>query len=164
MHEKLNKTTWQQHLHFTFVDNMFHHSKYTHLILVFDFILTRIISEGLNFNRFYVFNTKEFALVPDCYISEVASFANISQSDSVLVQFLSLLNQNLVFENEYGISVGERRFGASCNTKQRQVMTTTGVKGASLSELQLIRRSLLSGTIAFLWVIKSKSWLNWSVR
>jgi len=123
---------------------------YTHLFFVFDFIFTRILSEWLNFNRFYVFNTKEFALVPDCYISEVASFANISQSDSVTVQFLSLLNQNLVFENEYGISVGERRFGTSCNTKQRQVMTTTGVKGASLSELQLIRRSLLSGTIAFL--------------
>lgn len=65
------------------------------------------------------FNTKEFALVPDCYISEVASFANISQSDSVLVQIVSLLNQNLVFENEYGFRVGERRFGSSCNTKQK---------------------------------------------
>lgn len=77
------------------------------------------MSEGLNFNGFYVFNTKEFALVPDCYISEVASFANISQSDSVLVQFVSLLNQNLVFENEYGFRVGQRRFGSSCNTKQK---------------------------------------------
>lgn len=127
--------TQQNNMTTTFGDNMLYHSKYTHLVFVFDFIFTRIISEWLNFNRFYVFNTKEFALVPDCYISEVASFANISQSDSVMVQFLSLLNQNLVFENEYGISVGERRFGTSCNTKQRQVMTTTGVKGASLSEL-----------------------------
>lgn len=127
--------TQQNNMTTTFGDNILYHSKYTHLVFVFDFIFTRIISEWLNFNRFYVFNTKEFALVPDCYISEVASFANISQSDSVMVQFLSLLNQNLVFENEYGISVGERRFGTSCNTKQRQVMTTTGVKGASLSEL-----------------------------